>query len=403
MTSSGAIERADATSDGVAATALAAMFTERYGQTPSGVFAAPGRVNLIGEHTDYNAGWCLPVALEHSTFAAVAPRTDGEIRIASLQQDETFTGAVSDLTPDSIEGWAAYAAGVLWSLREAGVVVPGMDLLIDSQVPVGAGLSSSAAIECAVALAACSVADVNVDGVRRQQLVKVCMRAEGDVAGAPTGGMDQTVSMLAQASSALLIDCLDWTTTNVPWRGADVGVELLVVDTRVSHSLSDGQYGDRAAECERAVTVLGLDSLREIDDLQSALEQLTDDVLRRRVRHVVTENERVLAVIDALDADDFSRVGEIFDASHASLRDDFEVSCDELDAVVEAAGRAGALGARMTGGGFGGSAVVLARTASVRDIEQAVARAFADNGWTPPLFLRGVPSAGARGVPLQEP
>lgn len=389
--------------DRASAVTLAGRFADTYGRPASGIFAAPGRVNLMGEHTDYNFGFCLPVALQQSTFVAVAPRGDARVRIISLQQDAPFTGELAELSPVSIKGWAAYAAGVLWALRESGVEMPGMDLLVDSQVPVGAGLSSSAALECAVALAACSVAEVPVDHEQRRRLVEVCMRAEREVAGAPTGGLDQTVSLLAEPSSALLIDCLDWTTAQVPWRAAEVGVELLVVDTRVTHSLSDGQYADRHSECARAAGLLGLGSLRELRDLDDALTRLPEESLRRRVRHVHSENDRVHSVVSAIRAGDFARVGELFSMSHASLRDDFQVSCEELDVTVAAARDAGALGARMTGGGFGGSAVVLAHRARLPDIAQAVASAFAAKGFTPPRLLGVVPSAGARQVRPERP
>jgi galactokinase len=395
--------RATATDDHVVTARLTRRFEEHYNRPPDAVFAAPGRVNLIGEHTDYNDGWCLPVALAHSTYAAVAPRDDDVVRITSLQQDTSFQARMSELSASTIRGWAAYAAGVLWALREAGTALPGMDLLIDSEVPVGAGLSSSAALECAVALAACSLAGVAIDTEARQRLVTLCMRAETEVAGAPTGGMDQTVCLLAEPSSALLIDCLTRTTENVAWRAAEAGVQLLVVDTRVSHSLADGQYADRSRECAEAARLLGVSSLRDVGDLDQAIAGLPTGELRRRVRHVHTENARVHAVVRALRAGDLELVGRHFYASHASLRDDFEVTCDELDVVVEAARGAGALGARMTGGGFGGSAVVLAPETHVRDIKREVSSAFAAKGWLRPRFLRATPSAGARQIHAHHP
>ena len=377
------------------ADAVATRFEAQHGHPPVGVFAAPGRVNLIGEHVDYNGGLCLPMALPHATYAAVAARDDDTVTVSSVQSDDPFTGTVDDL--GRVTGWAAYAAGVLWAMREDGWDLPGMDLVVDGRVPLGAGLSSSAALECAVALAAAEVAGVTVDDEVRASLVRACMRAEREVAGAPTGGMDQTVALFGQAEAALLLDCRDWSTRQVPWDPAAAGLTLMVVDTRASHSLSDGGYASRRADCEAAAAQLGVDLLRDVPDQEQdeALAALGDRV-RPRVRHVFSEIARVREAVDLLEAGDVEGLGATFLASHASLRDDYEVSCAELDAVVDTAMAHGALGARMTGGGFGGSAIALVRSADVDAVATAVAAAYDERGWQAPGLLTALPSAGAR-------
>jgi galactokinase len=377
---------------------VAERFRSRHGRAPSGVFAAPGRVNLIGEHVDYNGGLCLPMALPHATYAAVGLREDQRFTLASSQQDDVFTGALDSFGPGRASGWAAYAGGVLWALSEDGWDVPGLDVVVDSRVPLGAGLSSSAALECAVAIAVAASIGADVDDDLRSALVRVCMRAERDVAGAPTGGMDQTISLFARPASALLLDCRDWTTKQVRWDPTAAGLSLLVVDTRASHSLSDGGYQSRRQDCETAAAQLGVALLRDVDDQAAALAALADATVRRRVRHVFTEIDRVGQAVEQLAAGDYEALGACFTASHVSLRDDYEVSCAELDAVVDAALAHGALGARMTGGGFGGSAIALVPDAQVAAVEQAVLVAFEAQGWAEPAFLTAPPSAGARRV-----
>jgi galactokinase len=349
---------------------LSAAFRDLHGHPPTAVFKAPGRVNLVGEHVDYNGGWCLPVALPHATYAAVRVRDDRRLTVTSRQRDEPFSGHLDDLDPSQLTGWAAYAAGTVWALIESGEAVPGMDLVVDGEVPVGAGLSSSAALECAVALATCSVAGIDVDDQRRMQLVEACMRAEQEAAGAPTGGMDQSVCLFAQPSHALLLDCRSWERQQVPW--SLQGVDLLVVDTRARHALSDGGYAARRADCDEAARRL-----------------------RRRARHVFSENLRVAAAVRAIEHNDAEQLGQLFSESHRSLRDDYEVSSPELDLVVDTAIAAGAYGSRMTGGGFGGSAIVLVERALLEQVERAVEGAFADAQHSPPGFLLARPSAGA--------
>jgi len=378
------VEPAD---DSQIATDLRAAFTQLYGAQPTAVGRAPGRVNLIGEHTDYNAGLCLPIALPHATYAAVAPRADGVVRVRSVQSDQTFEG--SDLRPGQVTGWAAYVTGVIWALREAEYAVPGCDVLVDGRVPLGAGLSSSAALECAVAVALGEV----VGGVPAEAMVAAGIRAENEAVGAPTGGLDQTVSVFARAEHALLIDFDGGPQTLVPWRPEDFGLALLVIDTRVSHQLADGGYAARRADCEAAAAELAVPSLRHARNI----ERLPDP-LRRRARHVVSEIARVEQVVSALAGDDWPEIGRLFTESHVSLRDDYEVSCAELDVAVDSALAAGALGARMTGGGFGGCAIALLPSERVDAARHAIDTAFVAEGWRTPAYLRAVASAGASGA-----
>jgi galactokinase len=372
-------------------------FADLHGHPPTGVFAAPGRVNLIGEHVDYNGGLCLPMALPHATYAAVGRRSDDQVTVSSRQQRDTpFVGRLGDLGPGAVSGWVTYAAGVLWALREDGWTLPGMDIVVDSRVPVGAGLSSSAAIECSVALGAAALAGVEVTDDVRSALVRACMRAESEVAGAPTGGMDQTIALFGEAEAALLLDCRDWSTRQVHWDPASAGLSLLVVDTRASHSLSDGGYESRRADCETAAAELGVELLRDVIDQESALASVTDERVRRRVRHVFTEIARVTEAVDQLEADDFEGLGATMTASHVSLRDDYEVTVPELDVVVDTALAEGSLGARMTGGGFGGSAIALVPTSALERVGRAIEAAYDAQGWPAPAFLTAPPSAGAR-------
>ncbi len=320
---------------------------------PTLVASAPGRVNLIGEHTDYNRGLCLPLALPQRTSVALTPRDDLLLSLTSAQEDDAWTGSVDERP----SGWPAYVAGVVGMLRDDGHPVPGFTARIDSEVPLGAGLSSSAALECAVAVGVAALVGLDLDEAGRRRLADACIRAENDYVGAPTGGMDQTVAMLGAPGFALLLDFADGSVARVSLPLDDAALALLVIDTRVSHSLTDGSYGDRRSECARAADALGVDSLRDTD--LAAVERMDDAVLRRRARHVVTENQRVRDAVAALEAGDWSTLSATLDASHVSMRDDFEISCRELDLAVETARAAGALGARMTGGGFGGSAVAL--------------------------------------------
>src|SRR3954469_21248015 len=374
-------------------------FAARFDTEPAGVWAAPGRVNVIGEHTDYNGGFVLPMALPHTTRAAVAPRTDGVVALSSLQQPEDDVAVrVAELAPGHPGGWAGYPAGVVHELREAVTAVGRRSVLVDSDVPAGAGLSSSAALECAVALA---VRDLCAPGLGQAQLVDVARRAENDFVGAPTGILDQSASVLCTPGHALFLDTRDLTSEQVPLDLAAAGLALLVIDSGVTHDHAEGGYGDRRRECEAAASRLGVGLLREIDDV-AALQGLADgtpegDVLLRRARHIVTENARVLEVVAALRGDaDPRAIGPVLTAGHRSLRDDFEISVPLLDACVEAALEADAHGARMGGGCFGGSAIALVDDASLgRVIEAITARFDRERAGTPRTFVT-VPSDGAR-------
>jgi galactokinase len=360
---------------------------------PEAVGRAPGRVNLIGEHTDYNSGLCLPLALPRAATAAVASRPDGSLRVSSQSFSESWEGNLEELSPGATSGWAGYVTGVLWALRQGGLDVPGLDIRIDSDVPIGAGLSSSAALECAVAVAVAGLLELPLDARVRTRLAHACVRAETEYVGAPTGGMDQTVAMLATEGAALLIDFEDDTTTDVPLPLAEGGLTLVVTDTGVEHAHATGGYAQRRADCEAAARALGLESLRQATPAD--LERLTDERLQRRARHIVTENARVEDAVTAIREGDWPSLGELLDASHHSLRDDFEVSCPELDLAVTTARESGALGARMTGGGFGGSIVSLVPEERSGALKTALDVAFAAAGLGAPAHLEATPSAGA--------
>lgn len=375
-------------------------FRRVFGTEPAGVWASPGRVNLIGEHTDYNGGLCLPVALPHRTFVAAAARADGRVRLVSDLGDPPWHGSVADLAPGRVSGWVAYSGGVAWPLRDAGLAVPGFDLAAVSCVPQGAGLSSSAAIECSVGLALADLAGRPHDGSDddRARLAAWCVRAENEVVGVPTGTMDQSASLRARAGHALALDCRDGSVRHVRFDLAAAGLELLVIDTRARHELIDGQYAARRTSCEAAAAILGVATLREVTDLDAALQLLPDEVMRRRVRHVVTEIARVEAFVAAAEAGDWVGAGALMDASHASLRDDYEVSCAELDVAVASAQAAGALGARMTGGGFGGSAIALVRSDDADAVADAVRAGAQEHGLVTPVVHRVTPSASGERV-----
>ncbi|MGW2639420.1 galactokinase [Streptomyces sp. NPDC001348] len=374
-------------------------FVRLYGAEPEGVWSAPGRVNLIGEHTDYNDGFVMPFALPHEATAAVSRRTDGRLRLHSAD----IEGGVVELplhalAPESDREWTAYPAGVVWALREAGHPVTGADIHLSSTVPTGAGLSSSAALEVVVALA---LNDLYELGLQRWQLARLCQRAENVYVGAPTGIMDQTASACCEGGHALFLDTRDLSQRQIPLDLAAEGMRLLVVDTQVKHAHSGGEYGKRRAGCEKGAALLGVDALRDIpyDELDRALARLGDEEeVRRLVRHVVTEDQRVERVVSLLQAGETRAIGPVLTEGHASLRDDFRISCPELDLVVDTALANGALGARMTGGGFGGSAIVLAEAADVDTITKSVEDAFAAAGFTAPRVFEAVPAPGARRV-----
>ncbi|MGV9704417.1 galactokinase [Streptomyces sp. NPDC003483] len=371
-------------------------FEELYGAAPEGVWAAPGRVNLIGEYTDFNEGFVMPLALPHTAVAAVSRRDDGVLRLHSADVEGPVVELrVDELAPLTNTSWAAYPAGVVWALREAGHAVTGADVHLASTVPTGAGLSSSAALEVVVALA---LDDLYGLGLTRPELARLAQRAENDFVGVPCGIMDQTASACSTEGHALHLDCRDLSIRQIPFDLASQGLELLVVDTRVKHALGDGAYAERREGCEEGARQLGVSHLRDVrhEELDAALARLSDERVRRYVRHVVSDDHRVDRVVALLDAGDVRAIGPVLTGGHASLRDDLRISCAELDLAVATANAAGALGARMTGGGFGGSAIVLVESADVDSVGKAVAEAFAEAGYTAPRVFPAVPSAGAR-------
>ncbi len=375
-----------------------AGFAATFGPRPQTVWAAPGRVNVIGEHTDYNDGFSLPIALPMVTTAAVAARDDERLGLASAQRPgEIVEVDRADLAPGSVDGWAAYVAGAVWALGQAGHTVGGFDILVDGAVPEGSGLSSSAALECAVVGAVAQLAGLDIS---RPDLARVARHIENDFVGAPTGIMDQMASLLCEEHHALLLDARSLEVTQVPFGLVAEGLSLLVIDTRAPHTHVDSEYAARRRTCEEAARILGVPALRDVPE--EALEghdlDRLDPVARRRVRHVVTEDARVIRTVELLEHGRVREIGPLLTASHASLRDDYEVSVPELDVAVDAALRAGVYGARMTGGGFGGSAIALADTDRLGQVQTAIETAYAGRGFTAPRFFPAVPSAGARRV-----
>ncbi|MFI8804495.1 galactokinase [Micromonospora chalcea] len=370
-----------------------AGFRQRYGAEPAGRWAAPGRVNLIGEHTDYNDGFVLPFALPLRTVVAAAPAPDGRWTVWSELDDEPveFGTAEAD-EPGGVDGWAAYVAGVVWALRAAGHDVPGARLAVASDVPVGSGLSSSAAIESAVLAALVDLGGLDLPA---QAWPRLAQRAENDYVGAPTGIMDQSAVIRGRAGHALFLDCRTEEVEQIPFDLDAAGLAVLVIDSRAPHRHADGEYAARRRSCERAAATLGVIALRDVDvaDLDAALARL-DDETRRRVRHVVTENQRVLDTVALLRAGRVRDTGPLLTASHASMRDDFEITVPEIDTAVEAALSAGAYGARMTGGGFGGCVLALVDAEAADPVAAAVTEAYAKRGFTAPGTLTVLPADG---------
>ena len=373
---------------------IAKRFNDLFGRAPEIVAAAPGRVNLIGEHIDYSDGFVLPFAISDTTVVALARRTDSLIRVASVQKSsEIFEISLPDLAPRMGVGWVRYALGVLWVLG----LETGVELLIDGRVPLGAGLSSSAALECSIATA---VNHLFGKGLSLAELARATQKAENEYVGVPCGIMDQSVSLMAHSGSALLLDCRDLTSENIPFLIAPRGLELLIIDTQAHHKLVDGGYAERRASCEEAVEVLGISSLRDISVADYASRQSELDPLTYiRGFHAVTEMKRVLDAVDALKRNNFTRLGELLNQSHRSLRDDYTVSCPELNLAVDTALAQGAHGARMVGGGFGGSAIALIKSDQVKRTESAITKAFAAKSFKAPRFFTSLPSAGAHVIP----
>jgi galactokinase len=357
--------------------------------TANGVWRAPGRVNLIGEHTDYNDGLVLPIALPRHVTVTAAARDDGLLRMASAQEQDTVEIALDVLAPDGL-GWAAYPAGAAWALRQAGHDIGGAELRIESDLPTGAGLSSSAALLCATAVALLGLRDLEV---APDQVARLAQKAENEFVGAPVGLMDQMASMCCTAGHALFFDVRAMRTEQVPFDPAADGLRLLVVDVKAPHRHVDGEYAARRRSCEAAATALGVPSLRSAE--LADLPRIGDEVTRRRAKHVVTEIDRVEQSVALMRAGRLRDVGPLFTASHVSMRDDFEITAPEIDLAVDTALAAGAVGARMTGGGFGGCIIALVEADAADAVLAAIEKAFADHGFTAPASLAADPSAGA--------
>jgi galactokinase len=370
-------------------------FSDIYGVAPDLITVAPGRVNLIGEHVDYNDGFVLPFAIEARTYCALRIREDSRIRIASKQEEGApYETDIASLKPLTGPIWTRYILGVIWALD----VKSGLEILIDSEVPTGAGLSSSAALECSVAIALNEILDLDIS---LADLARVTQRAENEFVGVPCGIMDQSISLMGKSGHALLLDCRDLSTRQIRVDFANAGLKLLIVDTRSHHALVDGGYAQRRAQCESVASLLGVKALRDLSlsELEVARGKLPE-INFKRARHVITEISRVEEAVQALEIDDFEKFGSLMTESHISLRDDYNVSCSELDLGVDTALNEGALGARMVGGGFGGSAIALIRESDTGKVAAAIERSFKDNGFAAPRFFDSLPSEGAQVIDL---
>jgi len=365
-------------------------FVKAFAQTPDVIAAAPGRVNLIGEHIDYSDGYVLPFAIADRTYAALRKRSDRLVRIASVQRREAIvTVKLDDINPKLKGQWERYVLGVIWAMG----INQGVNVMIDGHVPLGAGLSSSAALECSVAT---GLNDLFSLGFDVETLARLTQKAENEYVGVPCGIMDQSVSLMAKTGSALLLDCRDLSVRHVVFDVASSGLELLIIDTQAHHSLTDGGYAERRASCDSVVAKLGIRSMREltIEKLETAKDQITKTEFIR-ARHAVSEIARVIDAVAALEAKNFIELGALLNASHTSLRDDYDVSCPELNAAVNAALSAGALGARMVGGGFGGSAIALIKASQTQEVINVIEIEFKRNSFKAPRFFTSLPSQGA--------
>jgi galactokinase len=370
---------------------ISTSFNEIFAADPDVIAAAPGRVNLIGEHVDYNDGFVLPFAIDSVTISAIKVRSDSKIRIASKQKpDEVYECEIEDLVPMTGPDWTRYLLGVIWVLG----VKRGVDILIDSKVPQGAGLSSSAALECSIGIALNHLFNL---GHSLPDLARLMQKAENEYVGVPCGIMDQSISLMAKEGYALLLDCRDLSTTQIPVNFSASGLKLLIIDTQAHHALIDGGYAERRSQCESAAKALGVKTLRDVDlSLLDSNSTKLSALELKRARHVVYEIKRVKEAVAALERNDFVTLGKLISDSHNSLRDDYNVSAPELDLAVEVAIKHGALGARMVGGGFGGSAIALIKEEDAGIIASQIERAFKESGFKPPRFFDSLPSQGAR-------
>ena len=366
-------------------------FAKLFGLNPDLVSSAPGRVNLIGEHIDYSDGFVLPFAIQARTYCALRIRSDERIRVATNQHKrDIFESSISELKTQTGPVWSRYILGVLWALE----IKVGVEILVDSEVPSGAGLSSSAALECSVAIALNHHLEL---GRSLTELARITQRAENEYVGVPCGIMDQSISLMGRAGHALLLDCRDLSTRQIKVDFESNNLKLLIVDTRAHHALVDGGYAERRAQCESVAKALGVRAMRDLSlgELEAARTRLPD-VNYKRARHAVTEISRVLEAVKVLEADDFSNFGDLLTKSHQSLRDDYNVSCPELDLAVDTALNLGALGARMVGGGFGGSAIALIRSDDAAKVALGIEQAFEKRGFSSPRFFDSLPGDGAR-------
>ena len=378
------------------ASRAAELFARCFGHPPRWLVAAPGRVNLIGEHTDYNDGFVLPMAIERHIIIAGDTNTRREVTLHSMTPGETARFSIRPKVEPGEPGWSNYVRGVIAGFQKREKKVAGFDAVIASNLPYGGGLASSAALEVAAATLLEAMSGQTLNPIKKALL---CQQAEHDFAGVPCGIMDQFTSILGQANHALLLDCRSRTTTPVAMTNPDVTV--LIINTNVRHKLAESEYAKRRAQCETAARVLKASALRDatIEGLDSAQGQI-DPVVFRRARHVISENERTLQAARAIQASDWAAVGQLMQASHASLRDDYEVSCPELDVVVDIAqemGEAGGvIGCRMTGGGFGGCVVCLVKTAAVQHITRSLDPAYEKRTGKQATIFSSRPAAGAR-------
>jgi galactokinase len=355
-------------------------------------YAAPGRINLIGEHTDYNLGFALPIALPAPTVVTYRP-DDTEAIVAHSDREAGRAEIPLHTSPGEVTGWAAYVAGVVWALRSLGHRVPGGEMSIVSGVEMGSGLASSAALECAVLGAITTATDLRLS---TNEQARIAQRAENEYVGAPTGLLDQLAALCGQERHALLIDFCDLGVQPVPFDPDAAGVTLLLMNSRATHQHAGGEYAARRASCERAAADLGVTSLREAQHGGlSALSGVADPTDARRARHILTENQRVLDFVAALGLSDFGAAGLLLSASHVSMRDDFEITTAQIDLIADAAVRAGALGARMTGGGFGGCVIALVDTGRVDVVTEAVQQEVADAGYPEPTITATYAGRGA--------
>ncbi|ADD40603.1 galactokinase [Stackebrandtia nassauensis] len=375
------------------------VFRLRFGGDPDAVWAAPGRINLLGEHTDYNDGFVLPHAIPYYTVAAVSKAGSPTWRVHSdgIPQTSTFgLGRVGgkDRPADAVTDWSAYVAGIVWSLREhEAVEIGGARIAIVSDVPVGAGVSSSAALEMAVLGALCDIYEVDLEPRRA---VLAAQRAENEYVGVPTGILDQTASLMSRENHALFMDCRTQSIEELPFDLEGTGYRMLLIDSRAPHRHVDNEYADRRRDCERAAALLGVESLRDVGD--HSYFDLPDLVLRRRVRHIVTENHRVRDAAEVLraGAEDIPLLlGYLFNESHQSMMVDYEITVPEIDHLVAAALRAGAVGARMTGGGFGGSVIAIVGEDDAEAVCDAIATSAVERDFPEPVFRTCYPAPGA--------